>query len=714
MEPPVSSGLRHRLLEETAGDHTLVDVLTAAWRLVDEPGAELRRVFMPVPAGVRAVVAPQLDLVGPVVSTVLLLAALDHPSEVETLLEAADLLHPQSGVPRTVDAVVATGLVTLCGRELRFDSSLIRSAVVDRASLAARVDAHTALASVLADRPVSASWHAGQATLHPDERVASYVERNAADAARLGGVAERLRRLECAARLTPSPRRRALRLIAAGVAGYEMGRPDVGQHLVDQALVTYDDPDLEAHAEGVRSRLAARPPRTFHQVDVVCAQARASLDSGRYEAACSLLLSAAHSLFWSTGDHEHRTRVLELMQLIPAQFRTAQYAAVLSTVDPAAADGTESLTDAERQPPGALDRLRGVVAWNRGDVDRAADLFADAAPRLRHQALDGLLTHVQCLAAQAGLIIGSWRDAEHDVEEALSLARSTDQPVWEAQALATRGLAAALHGRVRDASLDFTEAKVLVAGSRYDVILATVRLGRGIALGTAARWQEGYAHVRRIFDGADLAQCRPQVLSALGFLAEAAVAADCAEDARSVLARVTDASSSGRAHRLFATAVVAGSNAAEGHFRAATGSELDGFPWLRARTQLAYGSWLRRQRRAVEAREPLWSALQTFEDLQAPLWTYRARGELRATGAASGGLLVAVADGTGVLSAQELRIVELAAEGLSNREIGQAMYLSPRTIGSHLYRIFPKLGIAKRAQLAGLVSGTVGSGSAAV
>src|SRR5690606_25761027 len=110
--------------------------------------------------------------------------------------------------------------------------------------------------------------------------------------------------------------------------------------------------------------------------------------------------------------------------------------------------------------------------------------------------------------------------------------------------------------------------------------------------------------------------------------------------------------------------------------------------------------FLRRRRRAGEARALLRAARDTFEALDMGPFAERARGELRAAGEA---VRVADVDATIVLSPQELQIARLAADGLSNRDIGQALYLSHRTIGSHLYRIFPKLGVASRGELRALL-----------
>jgi DNA-binding NarL/FixJ family response regulator len=120
------------------------------------------------------------------------------------------------------------------------------------------------------------------------------------------------------------------------------------------------------------------------------------------------------------------------------------------------------------------------------------------------------------------------------------------------------------------------------------------------------------------------------------------------------------------------------------------------WPFYAARAQLAYGEWLRRQRRAEESRAPLREATQTFEALGHVRLAGRARRELRASGERAGRR---VPEAWAKLTPQELQIAQLAADGLSNREIGERLYLSHRTVGSHLYRLFPKLGVTSRTQL---------------
>jgi DNA-binding CsgD family transcriptional regulator len=138
----------------------------------------------------------------------------------------------------------------------------------------------------------------------------------------------------------------------------------------------------------------------------------------------------------------------------------------------------------------------------------------------------------------------------------------------------------------------------------------------------------------------------------------------------------------------------------EEHFREALGlHERDDRPFDEARTRLVYGEWLRRDKRKADARIHLSAALETFERLRAAPWAERARSELTATGTS----VRPVGRGpAGSLTPQELQIVRLAARGLSNKDIAAQLFLSPRTVGHHLYKAYPKLGVLSRGELASL------------
>jgi ATP/maltotriose-dependent transcriptional regulator MalT len=203
--------------------------------------------------------------------------------------------------------------------------------------------------------------------------------------------------------------------------------------------------------------------------------------------------------------------------------------------------------------------------------------------------------------------------------------------------------------------------------------------------------QAAYHHLARLVSPTDVAAHPSIAARALADLAEAAVRADAARELPA------DLLASGTALSLRARALVApGQDAFD---RALEAAEQAGAPFETARTRLAFGEWLRRERRGKEARPQLRAALDGFDVLGAAGWAERARSALRSVGESApvhGSSLAAL------LTPQELQVATLAARGLSNKEIGAQLFLSPRTVGYHLYRLFPKLGIASRAELRNL------------
>jgi ATP/maltotriose-dependent transcriptional regulator MalT len=152
---------------------------------------------------------------------------------------------------------------------------------------------------------------------------------------------------------------------------------------------------------------------------------------------------------------------------------------------------------------------------------------------------------------------------------------------------------------------------------------------------------------------------------------------------------------------LHARALLADNDEGEKLFQEALNEDLASWPLYRGRLQLQYGIWLRRQRKMSQARMPLRMSRDSLEALGASLWAERAREQLRASREKQHNGSEARLE----LTEQELQIAEMAAQGMSNREIGHRLYISPRTVGSHLYRIFPKLGVASRAQLSVVLDG---------
>jgi DNA-binding CsgD family transcriptional regulator len=232
-------------------------------------------------------------------------------------------------------------------------------------------------------------------------------------------------------------------------------------------------------------------------------------------------------------------------------------------------------------------------------------------------------------------------------------------------------------------------------------LLAPAHLARGAAALGEGRHEQAFRALWPVFDEDDPAYHRFMRWPAVLDLVEAGGRGEHAADVAKVTGELEEIASRSEppilcAGLTCARPLLSDDDHAEALFVAALGEESRGYPFLRARTLSSFGRWLRRQRRSADSRAPLRDAINLFDALGATRWSERARQELRATGEKIG---PRTPDARDRLTAQELQIAELAAAGLSNREIGERLFLSHRTIGSHLYRIFPKLGITARAQL---------------
>jgi len=220
-------------------------------------------------------------------------------------------------------------------------------------------------------------------------------------------------------------------------------------------------------------------------------------------------------------------------------------------------------------------------------------------------------------------------------------------------------------------------------------VLACVQMTRGAAALTSGRHLDAYEHLTRLFDPKDPAHHPPFNAWAIGDLVEAAVHCGQTTEVKRLIESTPElyrtASPWIRVNLRYAEALLAADADVESRFETALGPELTRWPLLRGRFLLAYGTWLRRQRRVAESRRPLRSAREAFDALEVIPWAERARSELRAAGESTARR---APQAWNSLTSQELQIAELAADGLSNREIGVRLYLSHRTVGAHLYRIF--------------------------
>jgi DNA-binding CsgD family transcriptional regulator len=298
--------------------------------------------------------------------------------------------------------------------------------------------------------------------------------------------------------------------------------------------------------------------------------------------------------------------------------------------------------------------------------------------------------------------VGDWVRARALSDEAQRLARDTGQPIWDHGTMTLTAMLLGITGENDRAQALATEVEHPLRDKRLNDLLACVQLARGFGWMSVQRYQEAYDALGRLFDPADPAFNLVERFHGLMFHTEAALHIGRVDEARAVVAQMEQvgtesASPTLHLHLAYCRAVLADGPTAEALFQTLLEHDLIRWPWHRARAELAYGKWLRRQRRSADARSPLRSALSTLELIGATSWAEQARNELRAAGERP---LEMSGKQREALSPQEMQIARLVAQGMSNREIGQKLFLSPRTVGSHLYRIFPKLDITSRGQLA--------------
>jgi ATP/maltotriose-dependent transcriptional regulator MalT len=268
---------------------------------------------------------------------------------------------------------------------------------------------------------------------------------------------------------------------------------------------------------------------------------------------------------------------------------------------------------------------------------------------------------------------------------------------WVAQAIAS-----AEQGESETSERLIADAEAVLVPLGATPLLALTAFARGRLALAEERFGEAHEHFLRIFDPTSVA-FHPFVQGwALADLVDAAIRGDGDIDAvRAYLSEWEQIATATTAPHLqvqvaYTAAILAPDATAERHFRAAIAAAQPDWPFYVARAQLAYGVWLRRRRRMTQSRPPLREAAETFDALGLLRYAERARRELRASGET---VRRRKPGAWAQLSPQELQIAQLAAEGLSNREIGEQLYLSHRTVESHLYRLFPKLGVTSRAQL---------------
>jgi DNA-binding CsgD family transcriptional regulator len=684
---------------------------------------ELAHVIAADPAAGRHWAAEPLPLTGRLaVGLTARIASLPESTRAALLVAAA----ADGAAPGAITALDAAalapaeqlGLVKVDQSGLRFTPPLVRSAVYHSAPFADRAAAHLTLARTLADEPDRRAWHLAAAALRPDEQVASLLETTVGQARHRGGAAAAAVALERAAELSPDPETQARRFMSAATAASATGQADWVEDLATRALAVTADPELRIAARRAAGWALAwtnQHPAAFSALTAVAAEAPA----GRPDLAWDALGTAAAAAYHSGAAVSRHTvssslGILEGRTLTAGATVSARTEAlrlwIRSSADPFArrselAPALHRLAGSSAVDPS----VPGGVAWLLDEPSLAAELLSAAVTRLRSAGVRGASGPALCVLGWTYLDTGRWDDALAVCAEAAELAETCQLDIVAASAdliaamvLAHRADAVAARGRATRALARVDPAVSLSVTARAQHALGLAALADG-------SHYLAFVQLRRLFqqDGSPL----HYHVSYLGLadFAAAAVRADRQAEGHDLVERVVrrlKGSLSPRLEQLVARArgVLADSAGAEAHFSPALAEPAgDHWPFERAQLQLDYAGWLRRQRRINEAKEVLIASLKTFRQLGARFCAQRAETELRACGVSVPEAPFA-AGALSELTPQQRKIIHLASDGLTNREIADRLFLSPHTVSSHLYRSYPKLGVAGRRQLRNLIS----------
>ncbi|SHH50456.1 AAA family ATPase [Streptomyces sp. 3214.6] len=640
----------------------------------------------------------------------LLLAAAAEPiGDVTLLRRAAALLDID---PEAAGPAVAAGLFDI-GALVRFKHPLLRSAIYRSAELAELREIHRVLAEVTdpGHDPDRRAWHLARSTVRPDEAIAAELESSAVRAQARGGTAAAAAFLAHAAVLTPQPRRKATRALAAAQAKLRAGAPAAARDLLTLAESGVLDEIGHARVHLTHAQIAFASSRGAEALPLLLAAAQrlVPLDVGLARETFLDTVSAAMfagrlavgATVREVAEAAHRTSPSNtrpprnadlLMDALATRFTSGYRDAVVGARD--AVTGLRQETDPEQ-----------VLRWSWLGGALAADMWDDegwtelATRHVQTTRAVGALTELP-LALHSRSVVhtfaGELDAAELLIAESLSVQEAAGSNSFTPYGTITL---AAWQGRER-------EAVTLIRASQDEAINRGEGAGLSVGHRAAAVLYNGLGRYEEAFDSARQASAHPQDVAVYNWglteLVEAAVRSghrEAAEAALAELTRATEAAGTDWALGVQARsqALLGQEDSAEELYREAI--ERLGRTRVRtdlARAHLVYGEWLRRQNRRVDAREQLRMAHTLFSQFGAGAFAERSVRELRAAGET-------VTRRTGAapatLTPQETQIAQLARAGLTNTEIGAQLFLSPHTVEWHLRKVYAKLNITSRRLL---------------
>jgi DNA-binding CsgD family transcriptional regulator len=701
---------RNRVLQEAAGNPlALIELPVVTARL--ERGMPEPK-LLPLTARLERAFADRVSDLPEETRLLLVVAALNDRDDVSEVLRAGRIIAGTDLDLDHLEPAASAAIVDLDLQTIRFRHPLVRSAVSQSASVSQRLRAHEALAAVLEAEPDRRVWHRAALISGEHEDVASELEKAAERARKRGAIGVAVTALRRAGELS-SPASGGRRLLGAAGAAIELGRPDVVAPLLRDVGRLELGPPERARITWIEEMVSTRPLGDAERFTELTALAEEVGQAGDHDLHVDLLWLVASRAWWVDPGPAAREVLIEAAnRLGGAEAPDPRVFAIHAYADPFghAPEVLARLRATANDPTRDTDLARhfGPAALVVGAFDLGTDLLASAVETLRHEGRLGHLPRMLTLYSSMAARLAEWDVAIPAAAEARRLAEELGEPQWEAGADTVVALIAGMRGDELAAEQAAARAERIAASAGANITVAFAQFGRVVAALGSGRYAEAYDAAERLFDPSDSAY-HPVISSwMIGDLAEAALHLDRVDDARlrveQVEAAAGDSPGSWIALGLdYAHALLAADMEAEGRFQAALCADFARWPFQRARTQLAYGQWLRRQRRITDSRSPLRAARDAFDALGCQAWGDQARRELRASGESSRRRVPEARD---QLTAQELQIAQLAAKGLSNREIGQKLFVSPRTVGTHLYRIYPKLEISARGELASALEHT--------
>ncbi|WP_395571880.1 AAA family ATPase [Streptomyces sp. BK79] len=708
LQPATPTGhTRTRVLDQAGGNPlALVELARAA----TAHGAATRTPSagpLPLPARLERIFAARLDgLPADTTRSLLLLAAMDS---VDVPIAVSAGLPNAEGDPWL--PAERAGLVVRTGRDPRFRHPLVRSAVYHAAPTRARREAHLVLSELLRDEPDRRAWHLAAACPGPDAAVSAELRRTADRARAGGGHAAAAMALQRAAELAPRREDSARLLVDAASAAVLTGDLRWVEELTAAARARTDDPSLLASAAVRAGRLATLTVRHTTVFSRLTDAAEAWAAS-QPATALDLLTGAAVVRFYS-GEHTHRRRIEKILERLPEDATTAGLRTWVRAVSDPFGDRDTFLSLLPRAAAEAKARPErltavGIMAWLLDETPQAVRTFDEAFDRW--QAQGTLPEGLSGAVAWAYVERGRWDLAREACARTTAVARTAGLDHAVACAATVDATVLAYQGDTAAARARADEALALIDPLESRSVVVYARRALGAAAAAEGEYETAYDHLRAVFRGDGAPVHYHASYPALADLAAAAVRCGRREDAAGIVERAAHTLADRASPRLGALisrarGLLADPEDAEPHFRAALADpRLEHWPFERAQTLLDLAEWLRRRRRIAQARAPLTEVLETFRRLGAHPWIERARAEARAAGL---DVTATAPDALAELSPQQQQIIRLAARGLTNREIGEKLFLSPRTVSSHLYRSFPKLGVTARAQLRDLIGSAV-------